>query len=105
MADEKIEIWSNASLPERFRERAYISANEFALYREDAIEYLHWCKKQGYHVLGYEGWMPTSPGPTPILSEIYEGGADFCIEALSSQTSSVSQNIVFNLWVEEDFME
>ena len=96
----------NGPLPQDFKERAYLAANEFALYKEDALKYLQWCKANGYEVLGYEIWFPTNPGPAPLLAG-GNGDADTCYNFILNDDFAEEEkkrglNIVFNICVDAD---
>jgi hypothetical protein len=76
---------SNGPLPRHLEPRAYFTPDraEFALRGSDAIEYLHWCDRQGLTVLGFDTWEPTRPQPTVINGGEFEGDASACRNAIS----------------------
>lgn len=108
--DEQIEMLGNGPLPQDFKKRAYLAANEFALYKEDALKYLQWCKANGYEVLGYEIWFPTNPGPTTLIASGIAGGngdADTCYNFILNDDFTEEEkkhglNIVFNICVDAE---
>lgn len=101
---------SNGPLPKWLEPRAYFSRDrhEFALKREDALEYLEWCQREGLRVLGFDIWAAADPSPSVLEGEEgFEGNARECHEAISSRDfSSLSQasaaEPVFNIWVDLD---
>lgn len=104
--DEEIEVWGNGPLPSSYKGRAYLAANEFALYKEDALRYLLWCKANRYEVLGYEVWLPTVPGPTSLIAG-GSGDADRCYNFIFNDDFSRDEDrhglkVVFNICVDAD---
>lgn len=104
----EIEMYNNGPLPRYLKERAYFSANEFALSKSDALDYLQWCKANSYPVLGYEVWLPTNPGPTALLAG-GNGNADDCYQMIFSddfeeeqKKRGLSIEAVFNICVDAD---
>ena len=100
-------MYGNGFLPNEFKNRAYISTNEqeFALHRDDAIEYINWCIEKNIKVLGYDTWIPTEPGPTIYIRENADGDGPFCIEALKNiDLESIKREKgmypVFNIWTD-----
>ncbi|HJW13120.1 MAG TPA: hypothetical protein VJ776_00410 [Thermoanaerobaculia bacterium] len=89
---------SNGPLPRSMESRAYFdeTGREFALTRDDALEYLNWCEGRGLTVLGFDAWMPTRPGPTVINGGEFEGDASACRVAIDDFTG----DSIFNIWVE-----
>ena len=102
--EEKIEMWRNGPLPQNFKRHAYFAAYEFALYKDDALEYLQWCKVNGYEVVGYETWFPTKPGPTVLIAG-GRGDADTCYKLILNDDFAKEEKerglkIVFNISVD-----
>ena len=89
---------SNGPLPGSMESRAHFDegGHEFALTRDDALEYLNWCEGRGLNVLGFDAWMPTRPGPTVINGGGFEGDASACRVAITGFPG----DLVFNIWVE-----
>ena len=93
---------SNGPLPRSFEPRAYFTVNrsEFALWREDAVEYLNWCDEQGLTVLGFDLWVATQPGPTVVDGGEFEGDSSACRKAISAgEFAGVARDSVVNIWV------
>jgi hypothetical protein len=94
---------SNGPLPRSLEPRAYFNVNrsEFALWREDAIEYLNWCDDQGLTVLGFDLWVATQPGPTVVDGGEFEGDSAACRKAINAgEFVGATRDSVFNIWVQ-----
>lgn len=95
---------SNGPLPQWLESRATFSRDkhEFALKREDAIEYLDWCQKQGLRVLGFDLWTAADPRPAVLggVDEGFEGNAQECRAAITSP--EFPGEPLFNIWVDID---
>ena len=55
--------WLDA-LPQPLRARAYISGEEAAWNRGDAVSVLDWANRNGFQIVAIEVWLATNPGPT-----------------------------------------
>ena len=100
-----IKSYSNGPLPGFLSERAYFSPQEFALPQTDALRYLQWCKEQGHVIYGWEVWLPTAPGPTPLMWSC-DGGFEKCYPALqntdfSEANTKHGMEVVINPCIEE----
>lgn len=100
-----VKSYNNGPLPDALSERAYFSAHEFALPKADALRYLLWCKEQGHVIYGWEVWLPTTPGPTPLIIHC-DGGFEHCYSALanadfSDENQKHGMEVVINPCVEE----
>jgi hypothetical protein len=91
--------FNNGPLPDEFRETAYVAANEFALPRQAAIQYLKWAESEGLKVLGFDVWSPTELGPTVRVGVACEGDARQCLAALEDHGYAPEPENVFNVWV------
>ena len=94
--------YNNGPLPQPLAARAYLSANEFALYRADALAYLSWCQEQGLKVTGFEVWSPTVSGPISYGTAT-EGDAEFCAQIIAATDdlywgNADGLNVVYNIW-------
>ena len=101
-SDEVLEC-SNGPLPRSLESRAYFSVNrsEFALWREDAIEYLNWCDDHGLTVLGFDLWVASQPGPTVVNGGEFEGDSSACRRVISTgDIGGAARDSVFNIWVQ-----
>jgi len=95
--------FADGPLPERFAADAYVasSGKEFALPPDTAIVYLHWAKQSGLVVTGFDVWIPTNPGPTPIVGVGCDGDADACLAKILHVLDDHGPQVVFNIWMEE----
>jgi len=95
---------SNGPLPRWLEPRATFSRDkhEFALKKDDALEYLDWCQKQGLRVLGFDLWAAADPRPAVLggADEGFEGNAAECLTAIS--TRDFPGEPLFNIWVDLD---
>jgi len=94
---------SNGPLPRSLESRAYFSVNrsEFALWREDAIEYLNWCDDHGLTGLGFDLWVATQPGPTVVGGAEFEGDSSACRKVIDAgEFGRTTRDSVFNIWVQ-----
>jgi uncharacterized protein YfaT (DUF1175 family) len=41
--------------------------------RENALHIIYWLNANGYSVTGIGPWLPTQPGPTPLINDWYPG--------------------------------
>jgi len=62
-------------LPEDILRRAYHSENELAWNRSDALRVATILQDRGYRIIGVDTWLPTRPGPTPLIEDWYESHA------------------------------
>ncbi len=58
-----------ADLPREILGRAYNSNGELAWARSDAIWIVEFLQKNGFRVVDIETWLPTRPGPTPLIDD------------------------------------
>lgn len=94
---------SNGPLPKWLEPRARFSpdGHEFALTKEDALEYLDWCQKEGLRVLGFDVWAAADPAPASFEEDSgVEGNARECRDAISSR--DFPGDPLFNIWVDLD---
>lgn len=54
-------------LPASYRDPAYLFGSEYAWPRDMAIEVISLLERHGRRVIGVETWIPTRPGPTPVI--------------------------------------
>lgn len=56
-------------LPRELFDRAYDSHGELAWCRLDALRIGAWLEAEGYKIIGIDTWLPTYPGPTPLIDD------------------------------------
>src|SRR4051812_21128073 len=54
-------------LPPDLVQSAYKSANELAWPKEQALRVVDLLNANGYVILGVDSWLPTKPGPSPLI--------------------------------------
>lgn len=71
-------------LPSHLQQRAYMSGEEAAWNRTDAVSVLEWAQRNQFEVLGIEVWLPTTPGPTVPGLYIWDSprGQEFSFEQI-----------------------
>jgi hypothetical protein len=76
---------------------------EWALPKAEALAYLDWCEHHGFHVLGFDVWYPSTPGPTVTDLGLgnTEGIAAARREIARHPGRDVSGSVVFNITVAE----
>lgn len=95
-------MFSNGVLPEFLHSRALLasSGREFALPADASLEYLRWAHQHGFHVCGFDVWLPTDPGPTPLPGVGCDSGIEACIVAIPGILAAHGPGVVFNIWSE-----
>ncbi len=58
-----------ALLPPDLLARAYMAGRERAWTRADAVRVVTILRERGHRVLDVETWLPTRPGPTPLIDD------------------------------------
>ena len=56
-------------LPRDLLDRAYVAGRERAWVRADAVRVVTILQERGYRILDVETWLPTRPGPTPLIDD------------------------------------
>ena len=62
----KTENWERL-IPDRFRDSAYERDGEYAWPRDEALQVLAVLNEHHCHILGVDVWVPTRPGPSPVI--------------------------------------
>ena len=58
-----------AILPRDLLDRAYLAGRERAWARADSIRVVTILQEHGHRILDVETWLPTRPGPTPLIDD------------------------------------
>lgn len=105
---KNIKYFSNGPLPIQFEKRAIFDEDgtEWALYKNDAIEYLNWCIEKNLIVLGFD--LAEPEGVVYPWGE--SGNAQEMIEIIqSANLDEVKKEIgvkpAFNIWVDKSWLE
>ena len=54
-------------LPASYRNPAYLFGDEYAWPRDMAIKVISLLERRDRRVIGVDTWIPTRPGPTPVI--------------------------------------
>jgi hypothetical protein len=99
-------------LPPSLGEAAYKSGNKMAWSKEGALRVIALLEENGYSIDGVDVWLPTKPGPTPLIrdwdSEKIDSkalpatpAAFVCSFQLNSpEGATPGLEPVFNIWAE-----
>ena len=75
-----IEKWHSILSPELFNRAYKESHGELAWQKPDALTVASLLQDQGYQILGVDVWLPTRPGPTPLIRDWDEKYPMSCID-------------------------
>jgi hypothetical protein len=68
MPNREIFAWHSLLPPETVRQ-AYRSYEEMAWPRPDAEQVINLLQAEGYKIVSIDTWLPTTPGPTPLIRD------------------------------------
>ena len=68
IGEEWFQAWYSL-LPRDILDRAYKAGGELAWTRADALRVVALVGSHGYRVIGVDTWLPTRPGPTPLVDD------------------------------------
>jgi hypothetical protein len=61
--------WHSRLSPELLNRAYKESPGELAWPKSDAVKVAAMLQDQGYQILGIDAWLPTRPGPTPLIRD------------------------------------
>ncbi len=76
--------WHSLLSPELLSRAYKESPGELAWLKPDAVKVARLLQDLGYHILGVDAWLPTRPGPTPLIRDWDETYPMSCIDYINT---------------------
>lgn len=104
LQEEKVKLYSNGPLPNRFENEAHFSpdGSEFALPADTSKLFISWCLESQVEVTGFDVWL-NNPLDNTIFDELgIRGDAGHCLSEIdralnNSEILKYNRPVLFNI--------